>query len=587
MDNQIEQVKSHIDIVEYIGLFTPLKKAGRHFKGLCPFHQEKTASFVVSPDRQMWYCFGACHVGGDVISFAMKYENITFYEALRDLAERAGVKLEAVGFEDTEWNRKERLLKINALATQFFEYILHSTKFGKTAQDYLKNRKISEPIMKKFRLGYAPRSWDSLLRFLKKHGFTDEELAEAGMVVRTDGGRIYDRFRGRVMFPIFDIRGNIIGFSGRILEGEGEAKYVNTPETPVYHKRESLYGIHIAKDAIRKLENVILVEGEFDMISLYIHGIEHVVAIKGSAVTREQLTILKRLTKKITFSLDADAAGEDAMKRGIEEAERQEFEIHVLHSDQGKDPDEIMRTDPVHFKKMMQSPMPIYDFLITLAQKKFPEGNAFSKKNIADFVVPYIFRITNPIVQSYYRKKIASLLEVDEGSVGELLRKQRFNQQERTVRTVRQKQKEQVGRDEMLQKYLISRMFQHEKPYELAESIFADIAIDDFTIPSIQKVCSSFMSYKNEHHEFDPKQFALSLPAELQPVYDELYLYGSSDSGFQNEPVQHLILEVRRDALKKKMSQLLNTESAEDQKENQLAALSQTLKEVEIRMQSV
>lgn len=556
MNNQIEEVKSRLDIVDYIGTIVSLKKMGRNFKALCPFHQEKTASFVVSAERQSWHCFGACHDGGDIISFVMKYENITFYEALKELAEKAGVELKQSGIEDNEWKKKERLLYLNTLAAKYFEYILHSTSFGKPALEYLSGRSISPAIMKKFQIGYAPRSWDSLLNFLTKKGFRNEEIHEAGLLVKNESNRYYDRFRGRIMFPISDIRGNIIGFSGRLTEkSEVEGKYINTPETPIYHKRESLYGIHIAKEAIRKEDSVILVEGEFDMITPYIHEIENVVAIKGSALTREQLTILKRLTKRITLALDADSAGEDAMKKGIEEAERQEFEIRVLSFESGKDPDEAVRTDLIGFKKALKSPLPIYDFIIQLAQKKFSDGSAFAKKNIGDFVAPFISRIQNPVVQSHYNKKLAGLLDVSEGSIVSIVKQQRFQKKPFVVRKT---QTAQIDREEVMQRYLLSIMLQQEDPYQLCEKVFAVIGPEEFTTPAYQKVCKHLLSYKNSHADkYDSKGFIASLPTELITTYDELFMFSSSEAEFTSENIDKLIYDVKDIILKRKMSYLM------------------------------
>ncbi len=286
MEDVIAEIKKKIDIISFIGSFISVKKSGRNYKALCPFHQEKTPSFVISPDRQIWHCFGACQDGGDIIRFLMKWENITFIEALRELAEKAGVKLAKVNLEDKTWKKKERLLSINFLASEFFEYILQKTSIGEKAQSYLKKRKLDPRISKKFQLGYAPASWDSLLNFLKKKKFSEYEIVESGLMVKSERGRIYDRFRGRLIFPIKDARENVIGFSGRTLdENVKEAKYINTPETPLYHKRETLFGINVAKEAIKNEKNVMIVEGEFDVISPFQQGIENIVAIKGSALT--------------------------------------------------------------------------------------------------------------------------------------------------------------------------------------------------------------------------------------------------------------------------------------------------------------
>src|SRR3989339_520432 len=265
MENQIEEIKKKIDIIEFIGSFITLKKTGRNFKANCPFHQEKTPSFIVSPERQIWHCFGGCGDGGDIVKFLMKWENITFIEALKELAQKAGVSLKNISFEDKIWRKRERYFNMNNLTAEFFEYLLNKTKFGEKGIDYLKNRSIKLATVKKFQLGYAPSSWDSLRLFLKKKKFEEEEIYENGLLVKSEGGSYYDRFRGRLMFPIKDSRDFIIGFSGRSLdEKDKQAKYINTPETPIYHKRETLFGINLAKETIKKDKNAYIVEGEFD-----------------------------------------------------------------------------------------------------------------------------------------------------------------------------------------------------------------------------------------------------------------------------------------------------------------------------------
>jgi DNA primase len=318
----IDRIRDTIDIVDVVGSVVTLKKMGKYFKAPCPFHQEKTPSFVVSPERQRWHCFGACHEGGDIFSFVMKYHNLTFPEAILELGKQAGIPpaelSSTISTTDTDTLNKKSILEINELAAKYYHYVLTQTSAGAIAQEYLTNRQIKDGIRDAFMLGYAPESWDNLVQFLRKKKFSDSSLMASGLFVEGQRG-LYDRFRGRLMFPIYNAQNDIIGFSGRLIKPTGDgveaAKYVNTPETLVYHKRESLYGIQKAKDAIRKLGMVIAVEGEFDMITPYSHGIENIVAIKGSAFTDEQLKILRRYCQKLVFALDADAAGIDALKK--------------------------------------------------------------------------------------------------------------------------------------------------------------------------------------------------------------------------------------------------------------------------------
>lgn len=590
MESSVEEVKKKIDIIDFIGSYVQLKKTGRNFKATCPFHNEKTASFVVSPERQIWHCFGTCGDGGDVIKFLMKWEGISFFEALKELAEKYGIKLKTTNFEDKEWQRKQKLLQINSFAAEYFEYLLHKTDFGEKAKKYLEDRKISTQVIKKFQIGYAPSSWDSLLRFLTKKKYLSQDIFDAGLVVRGNRGSFYDRFRGRIIFPIKDIRGNIVGFSGRLLDSaEKEAKYINTPETIIYHKRETLYGINLAKDAMKKEGNVLLVEGEFDVISPYQYGIENVVAIKGSAVTKEQLILLKRYVQKVTLALDMDTAGEEAIKRGIEESENLDLDVNVIHFENGKDPDEAVRTNPAAFKKILEKPIPIYDFIIELAQKKYPNKDAFSKKKIGDEVVPFLIRIINPIVHSYYIKKLANILDVSDESVMELIRKEKNKKQTRQIFNTKKKTFSIHERSDVLQKYLVSLIFQNDNPYDLSEKIFLHLKVEDFTIPSLQKLCALFNDFKkNNPQGYDLDLFVKAVPSELKSVFDEVYLLSSGELGFEGEKIDKLIFEVKRYSLKKKITELLNLSNTDSQdKEKELLLLTEALKEVEKKLASM
>ena len=583
MNDTVSEVKKRIEIVDFIGSFINVKKTGRNFKAVCPFHQEKTPSFVISPERQIWHCFGACSEGGDVIKFLMKWENLTFYEALKELAEKVGVKLQYSGLEDSNWKKKERLIKLNTLTAEYFSYILNDTKYGKKAQDYIKERKINLNIAKKFKLGYAPQSWDSLYNFLTKKKFDNFELFEAGLVVKGKNGRFYDRFRGRLVFPINDARGNIIAFSGRLLDrGANEAKYINSPETPLYHKRESLYGIDLAKDKIRKSNNVFIVEGEFDVISMYQNGIENVVAIKGSAFTREQLLYLKRYTNMLVLALDADASGEEAMKRALDDAESLDFEIKIATIDFAKDPDEAVNTDLNRFKKVLDESVAIYDFVINYAQKKYPDTDAFSKKKIADILVPFIEKIKNPIVLSHYVKKISKILGVSEQSVFILINRFRSDKKRKMSPTPIVHKDEKETRELKIQKYVISLIFQSSDPYHLAEKLFNQISPSNFSNLAYQKIADFLIKFKSENkNEFKIDKFSLLLKPELRAVFDELYLYATYDADFEDENINKLINEIKKASLKREISSIISSKESEVQKDKKLKELSLSLKKLE------
>jgi len=574
---QVEEIKEKLDVVEYVGRFVALKKSGRNFKGLCPFHQEKSPSFVVSPDRQIWHCFGTCGVGGDVISFLMKWENLTFYEALRELAELVGVKLDDAPYDDALWQRKELLYSINNLALKYYSYLLHKTSFGKEAREYLVNRGTNEKIMKTFELGYAPASWDSLLKFLQKKGHTTENIIATGLAISGRGGSAYDRFRHRLMFPLKDAKGNVVGFSGRLLDSKKkEAKYVNTPETEIYHKRENLFGINLTKDEIRKAENVYVVEGEFDLITPYQHGISNVVAIKGAAFTDEQLAVLKRYTKRLTLALDMDEAGVEAMKRGIKSAEKQDFEIYVAQFTHGKDPDESVTLNAIQFKKDLKNAVPIYDFLIADIQRTYPEKNSFQKKKIGDDLMPFIRDITNPIVQSHYVKHIAGLLEVSESSVYRLMRssgKQAF-----TKKKVVSSPESVYSRLELVQRFFLSYLLQQTDLGEEVHESCTVLSPEDFTIPSFAHVFEKYQDLVHKTSTFEYTSFARALPPETQSVADELFMFNAISPDGEKPDLLKSAYEIKMHHVQKEMDTLMQRENVED--EVKLSALSKEYTEL-------
>lgn len=589
MENQIEEIKRKIDIVEFIDSFITLKKAGRNFKAICPFHQEKSPSFVVSPDRGIWHCFGACGEGGDAIKFLMKWENITFIEALKELAKKTGVKLtlNKIGIEDKIWQKKERYIDMNQLTSEFFHYVLDKTNFGKKAREYLKTRLLNQSIINKFGLGYSPSSWDSLKSFLKKKKFEEEEMLENGLLVRSERGSYYDRFRGRLMFPLKDSRNNVLGFSGRILEeSEKEAKYVNTPETPIYHKRECLFGINLAIEEIKKQKNVFIVEGELDMITPYQHGYSNFVAVKGTALTNEQLKLLKRYTDKITLMMDADVAGIESIKRGIDEAEKFDFEIRVVVIDFAKDPDEALIKDPEKFKKLISKPIPIYDFLIETAQKRYPEESAFSKKKIGEEIIPMIEKISNPIVRTFYIKKLADILEISENTVENLISQLKRKKTQMSLNKIKYNKPIEDSRELTINKYVLSVLFQSEDPNIIYHNVFELLKPEYFLHPSYRKISSLFFKEIEKNIKLDINDFGKKLPDELRPIFDEIFLFASTDHNLSNESLDRLIHEIKKYYFKREIKKILSEEETKGKKK-QLKEISENLKEVEKKLVSL
>lgn len=414
----VEQIKQKLNIVDVISEYVPIKKLGRNFRASCPFHSEKTPSFYVSPERQVWHCFG-CGAGGDVFSFLMEMEKLEFVEALRILSERTGIKLTDRLELTSDQKRKQRLLEIHDLASEFYHFLLVSHKTGKRALTYLQERGVRQETVKTFGLGYAPNSWEATSKYLRKKSFTDAEIIDAGLAIRGRSG-IYDRFRARLIFPIRDHRGGTIAFAGRLLEREAqEAKYINSPETAIYTKGNTLYGLDIAKEAIRKENMTILVEGEFDLLSSFQDGVTNVVAIKGSALTEAQIQLLRRFSDRLTFALDSDIAGDAAARRGIELADRLGLLMSVVQLPAGKDPDECVRAGGGLWRKALSQAIPIYDYFLESAKRRFDAASVEGKKRISDELIPILPKIENPIIRSHYIRKLAEVLSVSEETVAE------------------------------------------------------------------------------------------------------------------------------------------------------------------------
>ncbi len=420
MLSPIDEIKNRLDIVEVIGSYLKLKKAGANWRALCPFHSEKTPSFFVSPARQIWHCFG-CQKGGSIFNFIMEMEGVEFGDALRILAQKTGVQLKRQPPElRTE---RQRLYEICELATQFFEKQIES-KTGEAVKEYLLGRGINKESLKKWRIGYSSDTWGGLSDFLISKGYKKEEVEKAGLVIKSEtGDNFYDRFRGRIIFPIFDLNSQVVGFSGRIFKSEDTAKYVNTPSTLLYDKSRILYGLDKAKVEIRKKDFCILVEGNTDVIMAHQADSGNAVATSGTALTTSQLKILKRYSDNLFIAFDMDIAGETATKRGIDLAQIQGFNLKVVRLPSGKDPAEIISKNKKEWERSLKAAKSILDFYFKTAFSNQDVKTAEGKKEISKILLPVIRRIPNKIVQAHWIQELAKKLEVKEESVEEELKK--------------------------------------------------------------------------------------------------------------------------------------------------------------------
>jgi len=523
MLTDVELIKSKIDIVDFISSYANLKKAGRNFKGLCPFHSEKTPSFVVSPERQTWHCFGACNMGGDVISFYEKWEGVDFLEALKTLAEKAGVILQK--FTPTQDSAlKEKLYAVNNFAAEFYHYLLVSHKIGERARKYLDERKISREIIKTFQLGYAPESWDSLNKFLSKKGYSDDLLSAAGLLIKSERGKFYDRFRGRLIFTLNDHRGKIIGFAGRLIppSSDREAKYINSPETTLYIKGNVLYGMDKTKEEIKAKGFAIIVEGEFDFLASYSSGITNVVAIKGSALTENQTLLLKRYTDTFYLALDSDFAGSEAAKRGIEIAEASGINVKIIKLLKGKDPADCVAQGMHFWKKSVETSMPVYDFIIDSALLKFDKNDALGKKKIAESVIPFLSKIQNPIIASHYIKLLTKALSVTEESVETSI--ELFNKKKKLSPVPIPPENQKKLRSELLEEHFLSLLLQSADLNQSLKNAFEIVTPDDFVQSPVKTILALLSEEVKKNDKFDIKKFNRAITPEIAPVFDRAYL---------------------------------------------------------------
>lgn len=515
--DQASQVREKIDIVSLISEYIPLKKAGRNFTSVCPFHKENSPSFVVSPERQIWHCFG-CGKGGDAFSFLMEYENLEFIEALRILAKKAGVTLKNLG-SDYSSSKKDNIYSLNKLAGEYYTYVLTKHPVGAKALDYLINeRRLTKDLIKTFGIGYAPSSGEDLSNYLmKKKGFKSFDLVEAGLSIQK-GPRTVDFFRNRIMFPLSDSRGNIVGFSGRILEKDSDGpKYINTRETLVYHKGSQFFGLNIAKEEIKKKEFSIVVEGEFDVITSFKEGIGNTVALKGTAFTENQAMLLSRFAPKVALCLDQDSAGIEAMKRSIPILEKRGLTITVIVTD-GKDPDEAIKSNPVNFKKAIKNDVEVYDYLISKLKEENDPKTASGKKKITDEIFPLISSIQNEVIKEHYLKKLSQEIDTSVDSLVKQIDKKTDEKKEAQILRV-----EKRDRREILEEYLLALISQAASPGQMLIKSKDILTEYDFKIPSIGKIFSEMLVLQNKKL-LEIKNLSKYLAAELLPVFDKSFL---------------------------------------------------------------
>jgi DNA primase len=526
MDN-IQEVKNRIDIVELVRSYMKLEKSGVNFRGLCPFHNEKTPSFFISPARQIWHCFG-CSRGGDVIKFVQDIEGMEFPDALRVLAERAGIVLRQ---EDPKIrSERQKAHDILEKATKYFE---HHLKPGSAPYDYLLNRGLNEEIIKEFRIGFAPESWDGLLKAFQARGFKAAEVEKVGMVISAEDKevagavRYYDRFRSRITFPIFDMAGRVIGFSGRIFspgdkaQSEEIAKYVNTPNTLVYDKSRVLYGLDRARQEIRVRNTAILVEGQMDLIMSHKAGIKNAIATSGTALTPLHLQMIKRYTNRLLVAFDVDEAGRQATKRSIDLALKAGFDVGVIVVPSGQDPADLVKENPNVWRETVDKARPVMEYYFETILADYDLIALDDKKEATQIFLPEIKKLTNAVERAHWLSKFASALKVKEDVLDEELKKIKFSSENTASDEEKSSElkKETKSRAELIGERLLSLILSYPK-YKIAIA-----KSPNFFENHSDELAAIFESLKSGQKIKDSKlaDFVnfLNFQAEIYPVTEE------------------------------------------------------------------
>ncbi len=428
MVNQVEQIKDRLDVVEVLGNYIKLQKAGHTYKALCPFHNEKSPSFSVSPERQMWYCFG-CNEGGDIFTFIEKIEGVEFKEALKILADKAGIRLKK---EDPKLrSKREEVYNVSEITSKFFEHQLQSSR-GKKVIEYLKERGLKEETIKEWRIGYAPDQWRSLHSFLIDKNYSNDIIESAGLSVKSEKGRssYHDRFRHRITFPIFDVQGRVIGFSGRVFDkirgetvGEEAGKYINTPNTLIYDKSRVLYGLEKAKMALKQKDQCLVVEGQLDVILAHQSGSDNTVAVSGTAMGDGHLSIIKRYTPNISLCFDSDEAGEKATRKGAELALEMGLNLSIIELPKGKDVADVIKENVSSWEKFQEGKKPFVQFVINRSLDKFSPKTLEGKKKIISDVLSVLKRVASPVEQEHWLGELAVSTGISESSLREEMKK--------------------------------------------------------------------------------------------------------------------------------------------------------------------
>ena len=459
----IDEVKQRTDIVQVIGQYVALTKSGKNLRGLCPFHSEKHASFFVYPEQQSWHCFGACGTGGDAFSFVMKKEGVDFGDALRLLAQKAGVTIPSRFDREEGKEEREELYQVNEAAALYFHNLLLNSPAGEKARNYIAGRGFLTKTVTDFQLGYSMESWEALKQYLLEKGYQESALQKSSLIIAGDNGKTHDRFRGRLMFPIRDARGRTIGFGARALDNS-MPKYLNSSQSPLFDKGNNLYGIDLAAPAIRQQDLAIIVEGYMDVITAHQNGFSNVVASMGTAITETQVNTLKKLTKNLILALDADTAGEEAMLRVVGYENILDAEIKVIILPAGKDPDDVIKDDAATWQQLTEEALPLIDYTFNKATTGIDLTTAGGKSLAIDKLLPIVAEINKMERQAHYIKELAYLVKTSEHTLESAINRMKSGPIKKRVQEPRQQVIARTSRQTgaaPLEEYCLALLLKH------------------------------------------------------------------------------------------------------------------------------
>ena len=572
MGNEVEEIKSRLNIVDVLGEYIRLEKAGANWKALCPFHNEKSSSFMVNEERQFWHCFG-CQKHGDIFTFVQEMEGLDFREALKQLAEKAGVKLANYNPKKTE--EKNRTLEILELATKWYEYQLWSGPGKTKILSYLRERGLVDETIKDFRLGYAPKGWNNIMSFLLSRGFKVEEIAKTGLLVEKSNPKseirnpkqiqnsnlkiqneegmpgtrhqmpntkYYDRFRERVMFPIMDYSGKVLGYSARVTPGtdETQAKYVNTPETEVYHKSQVLYGLDKAKNEIKKNNFTLLVEGNMDVIAASQAGLKNTVAVSGTALTAEQVRLMKRYAPKVKMLFDMDAAGQAAAQKSLKIASAEDLETEIVSLSFGKDAADVAREKPEELKKSVATSQNAVEYFLEKNLARYDKDKAEDKRKLSEAMVEIVSDIKNAVEKNHWIKKISERIAVSETALTDMLKRANLKSRIERVGSPENKVEPEIWKTklEVLTEELIALILSSGEVWKEAEVAFSGKPFA--TKDSLLKLLLE--KGKAAGYDFDRLTAELLVDSEMKNRAEKIYFRKKYRLGINND-LEEVVIE--------------------------------------------